>query len=148
MSNDLNLGDRYEKMHELSRHIIHMSETFDVTVQTIEQIFRFHQRWSRPITPDSSSPDIAGGESPPYRDAYRKPEAELEEALLFHQLFFNNLKMRANAFEERLHNEIQLVSHSMNLPGWLCVPERHMLTDIDRHSIGLRLKTATPSKVF
>jgi hypothetical protein len=108
---DPNLGDRYEKMHELSRHIIHMSETFDVAVQTVEQIIRFQERWSIPIPSDPSSPATPGNvASPPYSESYRKAEAELEEDLLVHQLFFNNLKIRADAFEERLHNEIQLVS--------------------------------------
>jgi hypothetical protein len=117
MSQDLNLGDRYQKMHELSRHIIHMSETSDVTVQTIEQILRFHQRWSEPVAPDSSSPNITGREFLLYRDANRKAAVELEEDLLFHRSLFNNLKMRADVFQKRLHNEIQLVSRSITSPA-------------------------------
>ncbi|KAF1818041.1 uncharacterized protein K489DRAFT_385310 [Dissoconium aciculare CBS 342.82] len=104
---DQDLGTRYGKMHELSRHIIHMSETIEVTAQTIEQIVVTHQRWSKREFVSSAPPSMAAVDQTEQGDR-SSDEANIEEELLFDLTLFRNLKLRAKSFEKRLHNEIQL----------------------------------------
>ncbi|RYP38835.1 hypothetical protein DL767_002397 [Monosporascus sp. MG133] len=73
----------YVNMHELSRHAIHMSETLQVAGKTVQGMV---------LTTGSSIPATY----------------EILNGLQFSAGFLNNLKLRADAFIDRLDNEIRL----------------------------------------
>ncbi|PHH92863.1 hypothetical protein CDD83_4285 [Cordyceps sp. RAO-2017] len=81
------MGVRYLIMHELARHIIHETETLEVTAATLGSIARHNT-------------DFCG------RHAGAK--CTCMDDLDFYQSFVSNLIKRASSFQQRLHNEIML----------------------------------------
>ncbi|KAF2801356.1 uncharacterized protein BDZ99DRAFT_577636 [Mytilinidion resinicola] len=80
---------RYVKMHELARHIIHLTETLGVGARTLRTMRNAH------------SVRCKSGKSVGH---YHQIQGDLE----FYELFLQNLQARASAFDQRLNNEIKL----------------------------------------
>lgn len=86
------MHDRYINMHELSRHVIHMTETLDVGARILKLMRDGHQ-------------ECCIGKSPSMTGYNHQTRREFE----FFEAFLQNLRLRADAFDQRLHNEITLV---------------------------------------
>ena len=87
--------DRYEKMHELARHIIHVTETLGAGVRTLNMMSDIH--YGRCSSEQTNTAKCI-------HQTPRKFE--------FFKSFLENLQLRAKAFDQRLHNEITLVCTS------------------------------------
>lgn len=87
------MGD-YISMHELSRHVVHMSETLQVATKTMKAILRNVE--SRDATEEN-----------------QETKNNVLEGLRMSSRFMSNLKLRADAFEDRLDNEIRLVGNAL-----------------------------------
>ncbi|KAJ5249086.1 hypothetical protein N7468_000537 [Penicillium chermesinum] len=101
----------YERLHEIARHAIHVSESIDVTVRNLQEIVSQHQMYTSQwnMHPDRFVP-------PSLREA---PEnREMQKSLIIYrslnrrlQFFLSHIESighRAKANEKRLQNEIQL----------------------------------------
>ncbi|OQE18886.1 hypothetical protein PENFLA_c020G01583 [Penicillium flavigenum] len=86
------LVERYSRLHELSRHVIHISESMDATSNNLAAIVRDHNLWM------STSP-------------YSAATTRLSKALLLHENMITNLNFRAKAFVGRMDNEIKCASN-------------------------------------
>ncbi|KAJ5208185.1 hypothetical protein N7449_002564 [Penicillium cf. viridicatum] len=87
------LVKRYNQLHELSRHLIHISETMDAASNNLGAIVRDHDLWI---------------ESNPRSSAATK---RLSKALLLRENMISNLNFRAKAFVSRMDNEIKCASN-------------------------------------
>lgn len=87
----------YRKLHDIGRHAIHVSETLDVAVQTIESIQRHHTNLAMSKTYDED------------RTVTQDVRAQLE----FFRGFISNLRHRSTSNEKRLKNEIQLAFNTV-----------------------------------
>jgi Mg2+ and Co2+ transporter CorA len=87
----------YRKLHDIGRHAIHVSETLDVAVQTIESVQRRHTHlaMSKMFDQDPTVGQDVG--------------AQLE----FFRGFISNLRHRSISNEKRLQNEIQLAFNTV-----------------------------------
>jgi hypothetical protein len=90
---------RYRDMHELSRHIIHSSETLNAAIRTVSDIVQESSDCARSCClvraegrKDTQSPKLTGN-------------------LRSHASFLQNLKERTDAFYKRIQNEITLVRY-------------------------------------
>ncbi|KAI3321415.1 hypothetical protein HD806DRAFT_502519 [Xylariaceae sp. AK1471] len=79
----------YRHLHDIARHAIHVSETLDVAVQTIQRMVVRHEDLMR---------------STIYGDASQEVHSQLQ----FFQSFISSLRCRSNSNEKRMSNEIQL----------------------------------------
>lgn len=86
----------YLRLHDLARHAIHVQETLEVAVVTIENMIHQHEHffleWSK-------------------GDSVDAPQ-QAQKRLHFYLHVMKSLKYRAQANKERLINEITLVSGS------------------------------------
>ena len=89
--------DQYKRMHALARHIIHISETLEVAVRTIEDIIRDAKECSQPCCGASAA-------------AGKKVGGRTVRSLRTHASGLQNLDARSEAFYKRIKNEITLVS--------------------------------------
>jgi hypothetical protein len=81
------------RLHDIARHAIHVSETLDVTVTTIEVMIACHDTYIRSaILVD---------------DETRAAHSMLRSKLQFHNHMIRSLRYRAASNKERLSNEIQ-----------------------------------------
>lgn len=87
----------YRKLHDIGRHAIHVSETLDVAVQTIESIQRHHINL---IMSKIHDQEPAVGQ-------------DLRAQLDFVGGFISNLRHRSTSNEKRLQNEIQLAFNTV-----------------------------------
>ncbi|KGO39068.1 Mg2+ transporter protein, CorA-like/Zinc transport protein ZntB [Penicillium expansum] len=87
------LVKRYTRLHELSRHVIHISETMDAASSNLGAIVRDHDLWTRSNTPSSAA------------------TKRLSKALLLRENMIHNLNFRAKAFVGRMDNEIKCASN-------------------------------------
>ncbi|CAG8058175.1 unnamed protein product [Penicillium olsonii] len=87
----------YRKLHDIGRHAIHVCETLDVAVQTIESVQMHYLRFL-----DSKLDD---GDS--------AVDQDIRAGLEFHQSFIANLRHRSTSNEKRLQNEIQLAFNTV-----------------------------------
>ncbi|CAG8418485.1 unnamed protein product [Penicillium salamii] len=87
----------YRKLHDIGRHAIHVCETLDVAVQTIESVQMHHVRF---LDSNPEVNDLAVDQD---------VRAELE----FHRSFIANLRHRSTSNEKRLRNEIQLAFNTV-----------------------------------
>ncbi|KAJ9492271.1 hypothetical protein VN97_g1001 [Penicillium thymicola] len=87
------LVKRYNQLHELSRHLIHISETMDAASNNLGAIVRDHDLW-------------VGSNSRPSAATKR-----LSKALLLRENMISNLNFRAKAFVGRMDNEIKCASN-------------------------------------
>lgn len=79
----------YESLHNLSRHIIHVSEVLDVGAQVVEAIQQHRQLF------EARQPD-------------RLVPSGIPQELMFIQTMLNSLKKRSDSNMARLQNEISL----------------------------------------
>ncbi|SPO05221.1 uncharacterized protein DNG_07908 [Cephalotrichum gorgonifer] len=91
-------GHDFAQLHDLARHMIHISETLDVSVKTISGILRGHQ---------ASSMNTTGVTQPPHRIASQA----IHERLIFLENMLENLRHRSISNKQRLDNEVQLAFH-------------------------------------
>ncbi|KAI3130056.1 hypothetical protein CBS147330_4821 [Penicillium roqueforti] len=87
------LVKRYSRLHELSRHVIHISESMDATSNNLGAIVRDHGVWIQSTFPSSAA------------------TTQLSKALLLYQNMITNLNFRAKAFVGRMDNEIKCASN-------------------------------------
>ena len=89
-----NIRDKYRWMHELSRHVFHQTETLESGVRVLSSINNAYQAFCG-IQIDELNVSH-----------YREAQAKLSA----YQLLLDSLTARAKSFEQRLSNEILLVS--------------------------------------
>jgi hypothetical protein len=82
----------YRKLHDIGRHAIHVSETLDVAVQSIESIQRHHINQIMSKTYDRDD----------------EVNEDIRAQMEFFRGFISNLRHRSTSNEKRLQNEIQL----------------------------------------
>lgn len=87
----------YRRLHDIARHSIHVTETLDVTLQTIERILENHRTYMNP-----SDSTLLFSRADPH------VWQEIQSRLSFPQSFLGSLRHRSIANEKRLQNEIQL----------------------------------------
>lgn len=93
----------YRKLHDIARHSIHVTETLDVALQTIERILENHRA---NMSPPTASHSISTPSPPSRQD--RNVLQEIQSSLSFSQSYLSSLRHRSIANEKRLQNEIQL----------------------------------------
>lgn len=94
--------DHPEELAELSRHTLHMTETISVAMKTASMAL---------LRADTQSRSV---------DCLTNGAMRLENVVAgiqFSSSFLGSLKERANAFAERVRNEIQTVSSLKNSPN-------------------------------
>lgn len=84
----------YGHLHEIARHAIHVSESLEVAVKTLESILQRHTDYMRDLTYADKSPSRAS--------------KQLHNRLLFLETMLVSLKYRSASNQARLQNEIQL----------------------------------------
>jgi Mg2+ and Co2+ transporter CorA len=87
----------YRKLHNIARHSIHVTETLDVALQTIERILENHRTYMYPG-------DSVLSPLPQTSQAWQA----IQSRLSFPQSFLGSLRHRSISNEKRLKNEIQL----------------------------------------
>jgi Mg2+ and Co2+ transporter CorA len=89
-------------LHDIARHAIHVTETLDVSIQTLEYILAHHQDCLRLKHTISSGTD-------------QIPQAwqDIHSHLSFLQSYLRNLRHRSISNEKRLQNEIQLAFNTV-----------------------------------
>lgn len=118
--------ERYTAMHELARHLIHATETLEATTHVINAMIKFQQSYRGGIPANAESfsegASLSLGQIPTTggrQQATVTPDVinrqhmgidQLQETLSFYARYFAALQLRAGAFQERLRNEIKLVS--------------------------------------
>jgi hypothetical protein len=90
----------YERLHhDVTRHAIHVTESLDATVNTLEHILRCHDSL---VSPQRTSTALYGKEL-----AFEVWE-DVHTRLAFFQSYLGNLSHQAAANEKRVHNEIEM----------------------------------------
>lgn len=84
----------YGHLHEIARHAIHVSESLDATVKTVESILQRHTDYVKSATDADKS--------------LRRAFKQLRNRLLFLEHMLVSLKYRSASNQARLQNEIQL----------------------------------------
>lgn len=87
----------YRNMHDIARHAIHVCETLDVAVQTIESVQMHYEKFL--------------GSKPQQHDLAL--DQDLRAQLEFYRGFIANLRHRSTSNEKRLQNEIQLAFNTV-----------------------------------
>ena len=101
------------RLHDLARHAAHVSETLDLTNQTLHRMIECHDRFTlgSETLPAAKDEDInVGAESKLIETAHQHRRAH--DQLLCYQDAIQNLRLRSIANKDRLQNEIQ---YSFNL---------------------------------
>ncbi|KAJ5157634.1 uncharacterized protein N7482_008734 [Penicillium canariense] len=90
----------YRTSHDIARHAIHVTETLDVALQTVEHILENHRIYMSP------------GYSNPFQ-SHHDPQIwqEIQSRLSFAQNYLSSMRHRSSSNEKRLQNEIQLAFH-------------------------------------
>ncbi|CAI7581718.1 unnamed protein product [Penicillium bialowiezense] len=123
------LVERYSRLHEISRHVIHISETMDAASNNIGAIIRDHDLWIRSSIHSSTT------------------TRRLSKALLLYENIITNLGLRAKALLARMDNEIHCVSASCERNcGQIYFLKSRQLTMFDRPPILSQLQTVTSRK--
>lgn len=82
----------YRFLHDISRHAVHVTETLDVAIETMDGMLSHHE-----------SVKVQVGDNDSWQTVHGR--------LLFSQQLLKGLRWRSNANEKRLQNEIQLAFH-------------------------------------
>lgn len=82
----------YRFLHDISRHAVHVTETLDVAIETMDGMLSQHESVKAHVGHDGSWQTVHG-------------------RLLFSQQLLKGLRWRSTANEKRLQNEIQLAFH-------------------------------------
>jgi len=96
----------FGRLHEISRHATHSSETLTVTIQTIESMLKRHKDF---YDGSRSQTAVTGTD-------WRATHQYID----FQAQLIRNLKLRSQANQERLQSEITLVT----LPSAKCRPNQ------------------------
>jgi hypothetical protein len=86
----------YGHLHEIARHAIHVSETIDTTIKTVESILQRHAEY------------VTGAMDAGSTRSQRRASKRLRNRLHFLEHMFNSLKYRSASNQARLQNEILL----------------------------------------
>jgi len=136
-----NLIKRYEDMHEVLRHVIHCSETLAVASRTLLRMSQDHELSVKRESMSDRTVEVNGNVVS--KSKIIQTSTGIEKALHFHANFLACLELRAEAFKQRLENEIKLVS----FPGSDAV-HYEFLTDGLYRPLTLSLRTtAAPPKI-
>lgn len=83
--------------HDIARHAIHVTETLDATLNTLEHILRYHENHvgHKRTVPDG-------------REVATEIWEDVHTRLAFFQSYFGSLRHRSAANEKRLQNEIAM----------------------------------------
>lgn len=100
------LIDHYTNMHEISRHLIHVSETLHLSRQTIERMMNDHTNQCCCLQHHSVRPGMAHREPSPKDQLVA---GHTSYTLSIYASLMSGLEMRNQAFQERLRNETKLV---------------------------------------
>ncbi|KAJ5664706.1 hypothetical protein N7462_011519 [Penicillium macrosclerotiorum] len=92
----------YRTLHNIARHAIHVTETLDVAIQTMDHILKHHG-----IHASASHTSLLGSKTDP------QVRQEVHSRLSFFQSFLGSLKHRSVSNEKRLQNEIQLAFNTV-----------------------------------
>jgi Mg2+ and Co2+ transporter CorA len=84
----------YRRLHDIARHAIHVSETLDVAVQTMQRMLARHDELMKLL---------------PGQDGLQ----EINSHLQFFQSVISSLRCRSTSNEKRMGNEIQLVFNTV-----------------------------------
>ncbi|KAJ5961031.1 Mg2+ transporter protein CorA-like/Zinc transport protein ZntB [Penicillium vulpinum] len=87
------LVERYTRLHELSRHVIHISEAMDAASNNLCAIVRDHDLWIHSTARSSTA------------------TKRLSKALLLRENMISNLNFRAKSFASWMDNEIKCASN-------------------------------------
>ncbi|KAK8066569.1 hypothetical protein PG997_013316 [Apiospora hydei] len=82
----------YRFLHDISRHAVHVTETLDVAIETMDGMLSLHESVNAQVGNDDGWQTVHGH-------------------LLFSQQLLKGLRWRSKANERRLQNEIQLAFH-------------------------------------
>lgn len=85
----------YRRLHDISRHAIHVNETLDVSIQNLEDILMQHDNYMSTQT-----------EALPYSE-------DIHLRLRSFLSFITNLRFRSVSNEKRLQNEVQLAFNTV-----------------------------------
>lgn len=99
---DIEKGDKplgqqqpdFRRLHDLARHAIHVTETLDVSMQTLSAVLSQHKEMR---------PEATGKEKEEVRIW-----KNVRQRLLAHKQVIDNLRCRSQSNQDRLQNEIQL----------------------------------------
>lgn len=97
MPPDAKPSPNYRYMHDLARHAIHVSESLDVSLQTVASIIRHHDGLVK-ASPDGKSARVG---------------KTIHARLQFLENILHSLRSRSNSNQQRLLNEIQLAFHTV-----------------------------------
>ncbi|XXH04230.1 hypothetical protein Hte_010644 [Hypoxylon texense] len=86
---------KYRRLHDIARHAIHVSESLDVTLNTMESIIAQHQDFLSQQSKFSTEVDVDSSEN-------------INRQLLSWKHMINSLCHRSASNKDRLQNEIQL----------------------------------------
>ncbi len=103
---------RLSHVSDLARHTFHVSETLDLTAQTLRSMIEYHNRFAdRPATPPAAEDvDDDGTGSRSIRTTHQQQQAH--DRLRCFQEAIQALRLRSIANKDRLNNEIR---YSFNL---------------------------------
>ena len=104
-------------MHELARHIIHSSEVLAVASNTLRRMIMDHEQFcgveqgeARLISGLAIQDTTISPKGAPLDVIIVKSTRKIDKTIQFYAAWLENLILRSNAFDERLRNEIKLVS--------------------------------------
>jgi Mg2+ and Co2+ transporter CorA len=86
----------YRRLHDIARHAIHVNETLDATMQSLEYLMIEHEYYKN-LTPENAT----------------SASEDIHRRLRFFQSFIANLRSRSISNEKRLQNEIQLAFNTV-----------------------------------
>ena len=105
-------GPDFRRLHDLARHAIHVTETLDVAVQTLEAVLAQHKELMRLATAATPAGQDHDDDNADNRGAVWKA---VQQRLLAPKQLLDNQRCRAQANQARLQNEIQLAFNSVAL---------------------------------
>lgn len=89
----------YPRFHDTARHAIHVTETLELAVKTVEYMKTQHMHFST--------------ERPPPDEAAKLARSRIRKRMDFHHHMLESLQSRAASNKERLLNEIQLAFNTV-----------------------------------
>ena len=112
----------YPRLHDFARHTIHSTETLGVTLNTVDSIIRQHA-------------ELTGkhGQGEP---GIPKAFLQTRQYMQFQHRMLASLRARSIANEQRVRNEINLVSRSWLIPVTVHETDAHRpSTSLPKHKI-------------
>lgn len=89
----------YPRLHDIARHAIHVSETLDLAVKTVDCMITHHDQFFA----DRPAPD----------DRTKRAQRKIHNRLHLHDHMLGSLRSRSASNKERLLNEIQLAFNTV-----------------------------------